>query len=57
MYQYAKMQYIQVKTLINALRLTFYSYNLTMLGKVRLRRNDFLSFQTERDAKASIKDK
>jgi len=52
-----KMQYIQVKTLINALRLTFYSYNLTMLGKVRLRRNDFLSFQTERDTKASIRDK
>jgi len=26
-----------------------------MLGKVSLRRNDFLSFQTERNAKASIK--
>jgi len=28
---------------------TFCLYNLTMLGKVSLRRNDFLFFQTERD--------
>jgi len=34
--------------------LTFYTYSLTMLGKVSLRRNDFLSFQTERYAKALI---
>ena len=26
---------------------TFYKHNLTMLGKVRLRRNDFLFFQSE----------
>ena len=33
---------------------TFYLYNLTMLGKVRLRRNDFLFFQAKGALKSLI---
>lgn len=33
---------------------TFYQCNLTMLGKVCLRRNDFLSFQTEHELKSQM---
>ena len=47
MYQDAETQNIQAKSLINTSIPTFYAYSLTMLGKVRLRRNDFLSFQAE----------
>ena len=39
----------QTKSPKNKYMLTFCSCNLTMLGKVCLRRNDFLFFQTQRD--------
>lgn len=35
------------KNLTNKSVPTFYQYNLSMLGKVRLRRNDFLCFQPQ----------
>ena len=55
MHQYAEIQNIQAKSLISESTLTFYSYNLTMLGKVGLRRNDFLFFKTEHDIKEAMR--
>ena len=43
------------KYIVNTLIVTFHAYSLTMLGKVQLRRNDFLSFQTERCAMVEMR--